>query len=222
MMKHILILFWLVFSVSLLQGQSIKGAAIVGTNLSQVDGDEVYGFNKFGFNLGAAAIIPIDKRWSISLETSYSEKGAFQGRQFAPPRDGSYLLKLNYAEVPVMLHFEDRETMTFGVGASWGRLVNMEEYEHGNQVPWQTLSGPYDTDDFNGIIDVRFRLYKRLWGNMRYVYSFSKIRTRVFEDITGHKWSREQYNNFMSFRLIYIFNEKLDPAEQNRRSQSNN
>ncbi|MCF8331934.1 MAG: hypothetical protein K9H84_05735, partial [Bacteroidales bacterium] len=68
--------------------QVIKGAAILGTNLSQVDGDEIYGFHKFGLNVGASAIIPIDDRWSVSLETLYSEKGSFRGPQYAPPKDG--------------------------------------------------------------------------------------------------------------------------------------
>lgn len=206
------ILFIVMFSLSG-YAQVIKGAAILGTNLSQVDGDEIYGFHKFGLNVGASAIIPINDNWSVSLETLYSEKGSFRGPQYVPPKDGSYLLKLNYAEVPVLLHFEDRETMTFGLGASWGRLVQMEEYEHSHKIPWTNLSGPYETDDFNVIVDIRFRVYKRLWGNARYAYSFAKIRTRQFEDITGQKWTRDQYNNLITVRLIYIFNEVLEPEK---------
>lgn len=208
----VLIVMLLLLSAAV-HAQVIKGAAILGTNLSQVDGDEVYGFKKFGWNVGAAAIIPFGERWSVSLETTYSEKGAYQRSQFAPPRDGSYLLKLNYAEVPVLLHYEDRETMTFGLGMSWGRLVHMEEYEHLHKIPWGTLSGPYNTDDFNFLVDVRFRVYKRLWANLRYAYSVAKVRTRDFTDIAGTTWTRDQYNNLITFRLVYIFNEELKPDE---------
>ena len=204
---------------SALHGQNIKGAGILGTNLSQVDGDEIYGFHKFGLNVGAAAIIPINESWSISLETLYSEKGSYRDQQLAPPKDGSYLLKLNYAEVPLLVHFEDRETMTFGLGTSWGRLVQMEEYEHSHKIPWETLSGPYATDDFNFLVDVRFRIYKRLWGNARYAYSFAKIRTREFEDISGQKWERDQYNNLITVRLIYIFNEELEANESQQEGE---
>ncbi len=213
MKKHLMIIFLIVLAPAL-HAQVIRGAGILGFNLSQVDGDEVYGFRKFGLNVGAAAIIPISDRWSVSLETLYSEKGSYRKSQFAPPKDGSYLLKLNYAEVPVLLHYEDRETMTFGLGASWGRLVKMEEYEHLHKIPWQTLAGPYDTDDFNFLVDVRFRIYKRLWGNARYAYSFVRIRDREFMDYTGQTWMREQYNNVITVRLIYIFNEELRPDEQ--------
>lgn len=197
-----------------LDAQVIKGVGILGTNLSQVDGDEVYGFHKFGLNVGAAAIIPISESWSVSLETLYNEKGSYQSSQFAPPKDGSYLLKLNYAEVPVMVHFEDRETMTFGLGVSWGRLVKMEEYEHLHRIPWQTRTGPYKRDDFNILFDVRFRLFKRFWGNLRYAYSMAKVRTREFQDAYGDEWTRDQYNNLITIRLLYIFNEKLKPDEE--------
>ena len=45
-----------------LKAQVIKGALIAGFNMTQVDGDEVYGFKKIGFNVGAAAIIPVKKK----------------------------------------------------------------------------------------------------------------------------------------------------------------
>lgn len=215
MKKAILAITVMVLSQSL-SAQVIKGVGILGTNLSQVDGDEVYGFYKFGLNVGAAAIIPISERWSVSLETIYNEKGSYQGSQYAPPKDGSYLLKLNYAEVPVLVHFEDRETMTFGLGMSWGRLVQMEEYEHLHRIPWETATGPYKADDFNVLFDVRFRLHKRLWGNVRYAYSIAKIRTREFEDLTGQQWTRDQFNNLITVRLMYIFNEKLKPNEKSQ------
>ncbi|MGM0613611.1 MAG: outer membrane beta-barrel protein [Bacteroidota bacterium] len=216
MKTRIVSLILMILLSSGLYSQNIKGAGILGTNLTQVDGDEIYGFHKFGLNVGASAIIPINDNWSISLETLYSEKGSYRSQQYTPPKDGSYLLKLNYAEVPLLVHFEDRETMTFGLGASWGRLVKMEEYEHSHKIPWNTLSGPYDTDDFNFLVDIRFRIHKRLWGNARYAYSFAKIRTRDFEDVTGDKWQRDQYNNVITVRLIYIFNEELEVNENSK------
>lgn len=211
------LLFFVMFTIFVgkAHAQQILGAATLGLNTTQVEGDEVwdglYGFAKFGLNVGAAAIIPFNDRWSVSLETMYTEKGGYQRPRFTKDRNGAYMLRLNYAEVPLLIHFEDRETMTFGLGSSWGRLVHMEEYEHQHLIPWQTLSGPYEINDFNVVIDLRFRVYERFWGNLRLQHSLVPIRQREFSDVLGNVWTRDQYNQIISFRILYIFNENIEP-----------
>ncbi|MDD5508213.1 MAG: hypothetical protein PHD25_07755, partial [Bacteroidales bacterium] len=78
--RAILLIGLLSFSVTV-KAQFIKGAVIGGVNLSQVDGDEVYGFKKFGANVGAAAIIPFTDHWEVSIETIFSKKGSHQRPQ---------------------------------------------------------------------------------------------------------------------------------------------
>lgn len=193
----------------LIQGQIIKGALLGGFTLTQVDGDEVYGFKKAGLTGGAAAIIPFSDQWSVSLETTYIQKGAYQSPQYLDSLSFEYRIKLDYVEVPVMLHYTDKDVVTAGLGFAWGRLVNVQEWEHGRKVAETTLlGGPYDRDDFSILADIRFRLRGRLHFNTRYAYSLDKIRTRDFR-VGTQSFSRDQFNNVISFRLIYIFNEDL-------------
>lgn len=192
------------------KAQVIKGAAIAGLNLSQVDGDEVYGFNKAGLNIGASAIVPFSDHWEVSIETIFIQKGSYQKPGYDDSLTGEYKLKLNYLEVPVLIHYNDRGRMALGAGLSWGRLASVEEYEHGKKVESTTINGPYDKSDFNVLFDFRFRIYKRLKANIRYAYSIDKIRTRVFQPpYSTDSWSRKQYNNLWSLRLIYVFNENV-------------
>lgn len=74
--KLLIVLFFAILSYSYSYSQKIKGALIFGTNICQVDGDEVYGFHKFGFNTGVSAIIPFgnNNQWDITLETLYNQK----------------------------------------------------------------------------------------------------------------------------------------------------
>ena len=60
--------------------QHILGAISAGINLSQVDGDQVYGYNKVGLNIGPSAIIPFgkNKQWSVTLELLFSQLGSRQ------------------------------------------------------------------------------------------------------------------------------------------------
>jgi len=193
------------------KSQIIKGEIIAGFNLSQVDGDEVYGYKKGGLQLGLGAMIPIADKWDISIETLYNEKGAIEKAQYPMQADsttGEYKLYLNYLEVPVLIHFTDKEFITVGAGFSWGRLVSAKEFEHGRQTITNAVNGVYDPNDFNVLIDLRMRLYKQLKINFRYQYSLAKIREREYSSSQGSTWKRNQYNNLLTFRLVYMFNEE--------------
>jgi len=193
-----------------LQAQIMKGAVVAGINLSQVDGDEVYGFHKVGLNLGAGVIVPFSDHWEVSMELSYSQKGSYQKPHYdSDSLTGEYKLKLNYVEVPVLVHFNDKDRIKFGLGFGWGRLVGVEEYEHGRRVESTNLNGPYSRNDFVGLADIRFRVYKKIKFNVRYGYSLAKIRTRTYYPPgSTDSWTRKQYNNYWTIRLIYVFNEK--------------
>ncbi|MFH1296764.1 MAG: outer membrane beta-barrel protein [Bacteroidota bacterium] len=188
-------------------------------NLSQVDGDEVYGFKKVGFNGGPSIIIPIGKerRWSVTMEMLFSMNGAYQKGGSAindtidtavPVYYNGYKLNLNYIQVPLMVHFTDKKIIAGGLGFAYGQLVDVREWEDGKRQDNTNLQGPYTLADFQVLADVRVRIWKRLWANVRYSYSLLPIRTRDFKNITGKQvWTRKQYNNVITMRLTYIFND---------------
>ncbi|MEI8203490.1 MAG: porin family protein [Bacteroidota bacterium] len=204
------------FFLSPISGQKIKGAVALGINLSQVDGDEVYGFHKYGINVGPSAIMSFNKHWSVSIETLYNQKGSYQKPTSIDSASGEYRLQLDYVEVPLLVHFEDRDTWTFGAGFSWGRLINVKEYQHGVRIPSTTIDGPYKTSDWDIIADVQFRIWKGLKFDGRYAYTIVPIRTRVFDN-TLLTWSRKQYNSVISFRLIYVINDDSPPRVKRKK-----
>ncbi len=218
MLKKILLslsLLLFVFALQRVSAQVIKGEAILGMNLTQVDGDEVFGFKNVGANMGAGVLIPLKKNWDVSLEAIFTQKGANQKAQYRDSLNngvvitGAYKLQLNYVEVPVLVMYTDKEFISAGAGFAWGRLVGVKEWEHGKLVETTTLnSGVYGKNDFSILADLRIRIYKQLKFNLRYQYSLASIRTREFENLAGEKWTRQQYNNVISFRLIWVFNEK--------------
>lgn len=220
LLKRIFLLFILAAFISPLSSfsQRILGGLSAGINLSQVDGDEIYGFHKIGFNGGPSVIIPFgkNKKWSATLELLFSQKGSHQrvgpDDTIGQPKP-YYQLNLDYVEIPVIFHFTDKKIIAGGLGISYGQLVSVKEVEHGARIDSTTLSGPYKINDISVLADVRFRLWKRLWIDARYTYSVFKIRTRHFRN-DFQQWDRNQYNNLISIRFTYIFNEEVQKRKK--------
>ena len=213
--------------------QRILGAVTAGLNLTQVDGDEEYGYKKVGLNVGPSVIIPFgkNKKWSFSMELLFSQLGSRQRSQYQNDTvidttkggyyDG-YRLKLTYVQIPLMVHFTDKRIIAGGLGLLWGQLVDVREWEDYNDGRgWYrtntNLKGPYQLWDLEAVADVRLRLWQRLWLDVRYSYSIFPIRTREFVNPYNHAtWIRKQYNNIVTLKLTYIFNEETLRKEKNK------
>lgn len=272
-----LLLTLLTFSPVLLHAQIIKGEVFAGGNGTQVDGDECYGFRRFGVHAGAGALIPITSFMDVGLEVLFSQKGAYKGDSINSHLGlytGTYDLRLNYAEVPIMVYLTDKDRYSIGVGVSYGRLVGLNERINGNstsiaigdgslhwrednpnfpdisnvadinelcshiyqagysqtepvetQVPSVIAnSTSYRASDFSLCGDLRIRLWEGFHAELRYQYSLAPIRTRLFynnQDETLLKTDdlrvqplQHQYNETLTLRLVYIFNERRSKANK--------
>lgn len=228
------ILFITLFFSGVVSAQQFKGEIIAGFNISQVDGDEVYGYKKFGANTGLGVMLPFsfkhkaEKNWAVSMEMLWHQKGSYKKNTSninfcdtcpdETPCDPNikYRLEMDYVSIPVLLHYTDPHTgWTFGAGVSYNRLFRIKEIENGVQTATSLSNGPYTLTDYDLLFDLRFRMYQRFKFNFRYEYSFIPIRTRTYyKQKIGHydpePWDRKQYHNILTFRVIYMFNEPKD------------
>ena len=226
-----------VFAMQDIDAQRFIGSAIAGVNFAQIEGDDVHGFYKIGFNGGLGLTLPVDRKqsWQISLELLYSMKGSrkhcqpgyFDTINYAPsmftdvdrsvPWDSTVKcdISLDYVQIPVMMRYEDKYSgCSFGVGFAWSRLVRAKEVYNGFARTTTVRSGTYKTSDWSVIADMNIRLYKNLNLNIRYEYSLVPIREAqfVYQSSDGSQLVAETHkyhNNMLSARLIYYFNEKF-------------
>lgn len=129
----ILIMAFMVATPALLHAQIIKGEVFLGANGCQVDGDECYGFKKFGVHAGAGALVPLTNWMDVGLEVLFNQKGAFKRDSitYNSTYPHAYNLKLNYVEVPLMLYITDKNSVSAGIGVSYGRIVGIDEKNDG-------------------------------------------------------------------------------------------
>jgi hypothetical protein len=212
---HILILALLLSVTGRMNAQRFIGFATAGVNLSQIEGDDVHGFCKAGFNGGLGVALPLtrDHKWTISAEILYTQKGArkhcqkgyfdtiyyhpdmFLDVNRAIPYDSSVKchIWLDYAQIPLLVHYEDMQSgFKIGAGFAWGRLVRAKEIYNGFTRTTNLRSGTYRTSDWSAIIDVEARLYKNLSLNVRWEYSMVPIRKMHY--MTGKREADGTFN----------------------------
>ena len=205
MKLYLTIFFALVFSLPLLAQEDydpnekppfVRAAIIAGMNVSQVDGDGIAGFRKFGANGGAAAYVNIHKGFNASFEILYSMRGAKRGRNQDSRLES---ITLDYIEVPFMLHYNDRDKAIFGAGVSWNTLVRSGAK---GLTPSEEISAKRASLDFVG--GVTFLIKKRYGINLRYSYSLTSIGnyTSTLSTLEGGKLR----NNVVGVRFMYFLN----------------
>ncbi len=183
-------------------------------------------------------------------------------------------MRLNYAEVPVMIYLTDKDRYSIGIGVSYGRLVGLRESVNGNptaiaigdghlhwreedpnypdiskvkdinelcsyiyQAGYSQTEEPetqvpavienstnYRAHDFSICADMRIRIWEGIHAELRYQYSLVPIRTRLFykdqaETLLKTDDSRvlplqHQYNETLTLRVVYLFNERRSKANK--------
>ena len=165
--------------------QRFIGGVAVGFNLSQVDGDQVFGYKKIGFNGGPFVKLMLDnkQRFSLTMELLYTQKGAYQkfpvpeGELVAkgdtlfidpmyPEYDKKifYKLRTDYLEIPLVVHYEDpRSKVGFGIGFSWSRLAFISEMEWDFSKSDTLLGARRLTTSLNSVSSSK-RYFKNDWS----------------------------------------------------------
>ncbi|MEI7662224.1 MAG: outer membrane beta-barrel protein [Bacteroidota bacterium] len=199
-----------IFISERVMAQRILGGISAGINLTQVDGDDLYGFNKVGFNAGPMVIVPLGKsrNWSASMELLYSQKGS---SHWSSVDSAKYQLKLDYAEVPLIIHYTDKKLISGGIGFSYGRLINYRETKNKFYDSLYKYQTALSYDDISILGDVQIRIWSKLWVDLRYQYTMKSLRTVSVDKFwlapRNEPVVRKQYNNVISLRLTWIFNQ---------------
>ena len=181
------------------------GGLILGTNLTQIDGDDYRGYDKAGLNAGAIVYSKLDEHVAWSLEILYSQKGSkSNGTQALEP--GIYIqdysVNLNYAEIPVMINYFSKKKSNFGGGLSYSRLASSQEHltEIGAATP-DLNKYPFKKNDLNLILGGNLHLWQGLFLNLRFQYSMISIRDKIPQNYVN----AAQYNNMWVIRFMYLF-----------------
>lgn len=119
----------LFFQKNKLQAQTFEGGLVVGFNMTQLDGDDLAGWNRIGMNVGGRVAITPYEKWKFNLDLLFSQKGSGA----APGQFSSYdKVRLNYVEIPIQVNYMDWldedgfYRLHFLAGLSYSQMVDFK------------------------------------------------------------------------------------------------
>jgi hypothetical protein len=183
-----------------------KALFVGGMNVSQMEGSGEATYRKFGALVGAGTVIKFSKRFSLSAELLYSQKGAkpqFSTDPVSGQKD-KFNITADYLDFPITFSVHDKKVLMFGAGLQISALARYQQTDTaGNNVTTHPPEGQQPRKiDLLGQICGTFFIHRRIGIGMRFAYSLLKIRDAV----QGSNF-RGEYNNTLSVRVSYL----LDP-----------
>lgn len=192
------------------QGNKLfRGYVVAGLNFTQIDGDRMAGFNQVGANVGGGVFITYTKKFTNSLEISYTMRGAKSGFTHTQNTNNYAWFQMDYIEIPLMFNYHDFKIAIFSVGFSYTQLIR-EKY-----VPTFAPTTDFYNNNVDVVVGVTF-LFKNHWGlNFKYNYSLLNNvnnggkRGSIF-DLAAKNSSQGNglsvwYHNVLTFRAMYVF-----------------
>ncbi|HNQ12379.1 MAG TPA: outer membrane beta-barrel protein [Bacteroidia bacterium] len=194
-------MFLIFFGSEISLAQDFMAGVKAGVAASQISGDKLSGFNKAGIVAGAFIHNRIKPNFSVGLELLYTQKGS---RKNSNPSDGdfdSYLLRLNYIEMPVLLKYLQSNTFTFELGPGVAYLLHEYEEDQNGELP--------NRESFNKMewfahIAMHYHFHPQISIQTRGSYSFLPVRPHKGNSTLY--FNKGQYNTVISISLNYHFN----------------
>lgn len=190
--------------------QRFRASVLAGFNLSQMDGDNYNGFDKFNpqFGIGGTAII--NRQSEIGMELLYHNKGA---RTESDPRRvinaKDRLIDLSYVEVPVYFRHNRREafpSLYFEGGAAFARLIDakIEEPEVvQDDLIISGLENDLRENEISLLLGVGYQFTRHIGARFRYSFALTRVYNTdgLSEDAA---LQIEQERGLMQLRNYYI------------------
>ena len=190
----VFLLFLLIIGGSLTnsQAQRFRASLIGGINLTQLDGDDLSGFNQLGVNAGAKVAAVLSDRWQLSLEMLFSQQGSHRAKDdvYATVYDN---IRLNVVETPVMISFQDWKFQV-STGMSYVRVINYRAIS----IIGEDLTDTETYRDNLFFFNIGLTYYpQERWGiNVRWSRSLVDLEQREGQTLLGRN---------LAIRLIYVF-----------------
>lgn len=130
-----------------LRAQNFQGFVSVGVNGSQIDNDEIAGFNQGGLLLGGGVNFQFDENMMVGTRLFFSQKGSR-----STDKDPFFLrYRLNFIEVPFLFRYQVYDQVWLEAGISANYLFFAEAELNGSVASQIDLLNTFDWCAVGGV-----------------------------------------------------------------------
>jgi hypothetical protein len=122
-LTKLFLLFLFLLSYELQAQQAFKAGISLGMTTSQISGDGLGGWDKFGITGGAFVSAPFSSKNGFRIGLNYADKGSRTKRDTL--NFNTFAYRLRYIEVPVQYSFQNGP-FTFLSGLYYGRMIKQD------------------------------------------------------------------------------------------------
>ena len=183
--KLFFIVIFICLMKPLLQGQGFEAKIVGGVNASQLQGDNLSGFDKVGLHTGIAIEYGLLKN-AISVELLFNQKGSASKTDVNTPQRVS--TTMNYLQVPAIYSinswYEEKDNYYhIGIhgGLYYARLFGISSSDPGIRA----FTDNFRKTDFGAVVGIQYRISKNISTTIRYDQSFIKAYNNPSSGITG-------------------------------------
>jgi hypothetical protein len=198
MVKKFALLFFCGFLSLSIQAQNFGGGLIAGISTSQVSGDQLGGFNKVGFLVGAFTNKSISQLLSLQMEITYIQKGSNNPKM---NKNSISDISLSYIEIPLLLKYQQSNTIAIEGGIETAFLISSSDNDIYGKIS-ATNTREFNTTDIGIFIGLDYSIRPRLTLNSRISNSILPIRAHASG--ATFQLNKGQYNSVLRFALNYI------------------
>jgi hypothetical protein len=197
-MKFTAIFIFTLFIFTSAYSQRFNGGVHSGFVVSQLDGDNLGGYNKPGLRAGGWVNTSISGLVILQLELEYIQKGSkISENELLTGR--YYHSRLNYIQVPLLAKYQLAEKLYAEAGLAGGYLFKAIEDKDG--AAFLEAEPPFDEFELSLLVGLNYRLSEKFIGNVRFNYSALPVREHPGGQV--YWLDRGQFNNAISFNLYY-------------------
>ncbi|MBK8955992.1 MAG: PorT family protein [Saprospiraceae bacterium] len=155
-----------------IHSQRFEGGLKLAGTLSQIDGDDIYGFHKPGYEAGVYVAAGLSKSTALETGISYNLRGSHYSKNDLL----RVAFSLHYIDVPVL--FVLRDWMTEKDGKEYYQMEFFGGLSVGKLIGSSSLSGvdeDFNKTDVSYILGASYFWSKNWGGSAKYTRSFTSL-----------------------------------------------
>ncbi len=190
------------------RGQGFRAGVIAGVSATQISGDQLGGFDKAGVIAGGFVSTYLSPKFDVQMEILYFQKGSRKNANPDIEDYTSYLLRLNYFEVPVLAQWKFSKRFVFEAGPTFGALLSTYEEDEYGEV---NENYPFKKFELGILGGMNIMVVKGLSFNARIESSVMPVRDHASGQ--SYRLNHGQYNAALGLTIRYKFEGRQKTAE---------